>query len=98
MARVRPNEMEEAVRDVGSSHAGIKLLEEPRHLTDEALARDFRHFAHVLVRWDKERRERRGRMAIKVIILLIIMIMMNEFSITIHNNSIITKLLRLPRK
>jgi len=50
MARVRPYEMEEAVRDVGSSHAGIKLLEESRHLTDQALARDFRHFAHVLVR------------------------------------------------
>ena len=58
MARVRPYEMEEAVRDVGSSHAGIKLLEESRHLTDQALARDFRHFAHVLVRWDKGQGER----------------------------------------
>ena len=32
-----------------SAHARIEFLKKSGHLTDQALARDFRHFAHVLV-------------------------------------------------
>ena len=60
MSSVRPDEVQESVRDVGSAHARVELLKESRHLADQALARFFRHLAHVLVSWAREEGAKRG--------------------------------------